>query len=276
MTEKEAKERYGIDVNVEEKLMKKYGLIDEKATKEDVAKELEKVVNGDEFKRIMEKGDNKIMKEKFDAFVKKYNDAVEVYNSKLRTILNSSLQLGDEEKPLIEGTYSFNEDGTIDINGDFKMHEIYDLDVDTKTLKEEPVFVIDYFPFKFRHVTGDFEIFSTGITNLDMFPRIVEGGVSICCNYDLRTVKGVAGSIVKGECVIESKAETIYFPDFVGGDLDISDRSWKAICLNKIVWVGGNFSFFKIRGDDPQLLKIKEKVRAKEYDFNEDLGENVY
>ncbi len=221
---------------------------------------------------------NNGIKERFDAFVKKYNDAVEIYNSKRRTILDSdsSLQLGNEEKPLIEGTYSFNKDGTIDISGDFTMHEIYDLDVDTKTCKEEPVFVIDDFPFKFNRVSGDFEILATGIKDLDMFPRLVEGGVSICSNYDLLSVKGVAGSVVKGECVIESKSETVYFPDFVGRDLDISDRAWKVICLNKIVQVGGCFSFFKIRSTDPQTAEIKEKVQAKEYDFNEDLGENVY
>ena len=220
----------------------------------------------------------KDIKDKFDAFVKKYNDAVETYNSKLRTILrrDSSLKLGDEEKPLIEGTYSFNEDGTINIDGDFTMHEIYDLDVDTKTCKDDPVFVIDDFPFKFNRVSGDFEIFSTSITNLDMFPRLVEGGVSICSNYDLKSVKGAAGSIVKGECVIESEAETLYFPDFVGRDLCISDRAWKVICFNKIVHVGGCFSFFKIRSADPQIAEIKEKVRAKEYNFNEDLGDNVY
>ena len=220
----------------------------------------------------------KEMKEKFDAFVRKYNDAVEIYNSKLRTILSgdSSLKLGDEEKPLIEGTYSFNEDGTIDISGDFTMHEIYDLDVDTKTCKEDPVFVIDDFPFKFNRVSGDFEIFSTGIKDLNMFPRLVEGGVSICSNYDLKSVKGVAWSIIKGECVIESKAETIYFPDSVGRDLAISDRNWKVICLDKTVQVGGCFSFYKIHSTDPQIAKIKEKVRAEEYNFNEDLGENVY
>ena len=220
----------------------------------------------------------KEMKEQFNAFVKKYNDAVEIYNSKRRTILDSdsSLQLGNEERPLIDGTYSFNEDGTIDISGDFTMHEIYDLDVDTKTCKEEPVFVIDDFPFKFNRVSGDFEIFSTSIKNLNMFPRLVEGGVSICSNYDLKSVKGVAGSIIKGECVIESKAGTIYFPDFVGRDLAISDRNWKVIYLDKTVQVGGSFSFYKISSTDPIMPKIKEMIRAKEYDFYEDLGENVY
>ena len=55
MTEKEMKERHGIDVNVAEKLMKKYGLVDENATKEDVLKELERGLNNEEIKRIMEK-----------------------------------------------------------------------------------------------------------------------------------------------------------------------------------------------------------------------------
>lgn len=55
MTEKEMKERHGIDVNVAEKLMKKYGLVDENATKEDVLKELERGLNDEEIKRIMEK-----------------------------------------------------------------------------------------------------------------------------------------------------------------------------------------------------------------------------
>ena len=47
---------------------------------------------------------NNGMKERFDTFMKKYNDTVKLYNSKRRTILDSdsSLQLGNEEKPLID------------------------------------------------------------------------------------------------------------------------------------------------------------------------------
>lgn len=40
MTEKEMKERYGIDTDEAEKIMKEYGLIEENATKEDALKEL--------------------------------------------------------------------------------------------------------------------------------------------------------------------------------------------------------------------------------------------
>ena len=71
MTEKEMKERHGIDVNVAEKLMKKYGLVDENATKEDVLKELERGLNDEEIKRIMEKPDVKKIKKDFDEFVSK-------------------------------------------------------------------------------------------------------------------------------------------------------------------------------------------------------------
>ena len=71
MTEKEMKERHGIDVNVAEKLMKKYGLIDENATKEDVLKELERGLNDEEIKRIMEKPDVKKIKKDLDEFVSK-------------------------------------------------------------------------------------------------------------------------------------------------------------------------------------------------------------
>lgn len=205
----------------------------------------------------------------FDAFVKKYNDAVELYNSRCRTILDDN-----KLKPLIDGTYSFNDDGTIDIDGDFTMQEIF---------TKDHVFVIDDFPFKINRVSGDFEIFSTSLKNLDMFPRLVEGEVSICGNFDLRSVKGVAGSTVKGNCLIDiEKSETIYFPDFVGGNLsigrsgpvavkgcylDFEERAWKYFCTDKTVQVGGYFYFDDMHCSDPRVPELKEIVKAKEYKF---------
>jgi tRNA splicing ligase len=47
MTEKEIREHYGIDTDEAEEIMKKYGLIEENATKEDALKELEKWMNDD-------------------------------------------------------------------------------------------------------------------------------------------------------------------------------------------------------------------------------------
>lgn len=207
----------------------------------------------------------------FDVFVKKYNDAVELHNSKCRTIPDD-----DKLKPLIDGTYSFNEDGTIDIGGDFTMQEIF---------AKDHVFVIDDFPFKINRVSGDFEIFSTSLKNLDMFPRLVEGEVSICGNFDLRSVEGVAGSTVKGDCLIDiEKAETIYFPDFVGGsltigrsgpvtvkgcNLDFKERAWKDFCKDKTVQVGGYFCFDDMHCTDPRVPELKEIVKAKEYQFGD-------
>ena len=201
----------------------------------------------------------------FDVFVKKYNDAVELHNSRCRTILDDN-----KLKPLIDGTYSFNDDGTIDIDGDFTMHEIYDLDVDTKTCKDDPVFVIDDFPFKINRVSGDFEIFSTSLKNLDMFPRFVGKEATISCNQYVSSIKGIAGSVVKGECFIRCESETLYFPDSVGGDLRIDNRcSYKDFGSDKIVQVGGCFTFLSVHCKDPRVSELKEIVKAKEYKFNE-------
>ena len=111
MTEKEMKERHGIDINDAEKLMKKYGLIDENATKEDVLKELELALNDEVFKKMTEKPDTKRIKKDLDEFVSKYNDLVDIYNSRYTS------ENHFRRKPLIEGTYSVNEEGTIDIDG---------------------------------------------------------------------------------------------------------------------------------------------------------------
>lgn len=210
----------------------------------------------------------KDMKEKFDAFVKKYNDAVELFNSKCKIIYGDR---GWVEKKLIKGTYSFNDDGTIDINGDFTMRKIDDLDVNTKTWKKDPVFVIDDFPFKINRVSGDFQIVSTHIKNLDMFPRLVEGRVYVASNYDLVSVKGVAGSIVKRECLIESKAQTLYFPDYVGRNLIVDSRCYKDFCADKTVCVGGRFIFMNIHPTDPIVPEIKATVKAKSYTFDKQI-----
>ena len=246
-------------------------------TKEGKKERLERLKESDkrmkewEEKRRKEEEKLKKLQKRFAAFERKYNDAVKTYNSKRKTILGgeSSVQLGGEERKLIEGKYKLNPDGTIDINGNFTMHEIYDLDVDMKTWEEDPVFVIDEFPFKLGRVTGDFVIFSTSLKDLDMFPRSVEGGVSVCCNDNLTSVEGVAGSSVDGECLIESKAETLYFPDYVGGDLIVDSRFCKDFCTDKTVRVGGCFSFCNMSSTDPQADEIKKTVRAKRYEFKD-------
>ena len=221
----------------------------------------------------------KDIKENFDAFVKKYNNAVELHNSKCKTILRGYklIHLGDKVRPLIEGSYSINEDGSIDIDGNFTMREIYDFDVDvqSETLrrKENPIFIIDDFPFTFNRISGDFRIALTHIKNLDMFPRFVGKEATISCNQYVSSIKGVTGSVVKGECFIHCESETLYFPDFVGGDLRIDNRcSYKDFGSDKIVQVGGCFTFLSVHCKDPRVAKFKEIVKAKEYQFNERKG----
>ena len=266
MTEKEMKERHGIDINDAEKLMKKYGLIDENATKEDVLKELELALNDEVFKKMTEKPDTKKIKKDLDEFVSKYNDLSEVHN---RICPPES---PFRRRPLIEGTYSVNEEGTIDIDGNFILSERCVSNVDRKNeivleREKESVFAVKEFPFKINRVTGDFAIFSRHLDNLDMFPRLIEGSASVNCR-NAGSVRGISGSVIKGNCWLRSRAETLFFPDHVGGDLTVYDGYWLAMRLDKTFSVGGIFKFPDLFCQHPAAQMIKEKVQAAEYRFN--------
>ena len=274
MTEKEMKERHGIDINDAEKLMKKYGLIDENATKEDVLKELEKALNDEEFKKMTEKPDPKKIKKDLDEFVSKYNDLVEIYNSRCTS------ENHFRRRPLIEGTYSVNEEGTIDIDGNFILSERCVSNVDRKNeivleREKESVFAVKDFPFKINRVTGDFAIFSRHLKDLDMFPRLIEGNASVNCR-NAGSVRGISGSVIKGNCWLRSRAETLFFPDHVGGDLTVYDGYWLAIRLDKTFSVGGIFKFPDLFCQHPAAQMIKEKVQAAEYRFNPKIRYGTY
>ncbi|MBO4698459.1 hypothetical protein J5690_02480 [bacterium] len=216
------------------------------------------------------------LKSRFDAFVKKYNDAVELHNSKCKMIVNGYkvVHIGREERKLIEGRYSVNYNGSIDIDGNFIMTEIYDYDTETKTWKEDPVFVIDDFPFRLRRVTGEFKIVSTHIKNLDMFPRSA-GAATVSCNQNLSSIRGIARSEIWGRCFIRCAAETLYFPDYVGGNLIIDNRCWKDFGSDKTVKIDGRCTFCNISSTDPRVAKIKEIVKAKRYEFHDASGKNI-
>ena len=260
------KERHGIDINDAEKLMKKYGLIDENATKEDVLKELELALNDEVFKKMTEKPDAKKIKKDLDEFVSKYNELSEVHNRMCPP------ESPFRRRPLIEGTYSVNEEGAIDIDGNFILSERCVSNVDRKNeivleREKESVFAVKEFPFKINRVTGDFAIFSRHLKDLDMFPRLIEGNASVNCR-NAGSVRGISGSVIKGNCWLRSRAETLFFPDHVGGDLTVYDGYWLAIRLDKTFSVGGIFKFSDLFCQHPAAQMIKEKVQAAEYRFN--------
>ena len=101
-----------------------------------------------------------------------------------------------------------------------------------------------------------------------MFPRLVEGNVSL---YNFRTsIEGIAGSVIKGDCIIACEPIELYFPDSVGGNLSIIDYNVdQTLHLDKTVYVGGCLTFLRMHITDPNMPKIKEKIIAKEYKFDE-------
>ena len=202
--------------------------------------------------------------EKFDQFVKEYNESIKNHNSqyKLKPL-----------RPLIEGKYTVNDNCTIDIEGDFNLEEMHDFtilrDSEKPKYEKSPFYRIEFFSFKINKVTGNFRIYSTHLRDLEAFPRIVEGNVDISGNTQLRTVKCIEGSAIKGNCFIEYNSENLYFPESVGGNLRIENPGWKKLHFKKPVTVGGRFTFLNMRYTDPEAQEIKEKIMAKEYRFGE-------
>lgn len=202
--------------------------------------------------------------EKFDQFVKEYNESVKNYNSKYKL---------KPLPPLIEGKYTVNDQCTIDIEGNFNLEEMHDFtivrDSEKPKYEKSPFYRIEFFSFKINKVTGNFRISSTHLHDLEAFPRVVEGNVEISGNPQLKTAKCIEESDIKGNCFIEYNSENLYFPGSVGGNLRIENPGWKKLHLKKPVNIGGRFTFLNMSYTDPEAQEIKEKILAKEYKFGE-------
>lgn len=202
--------------------------------------------------------------EKFGQFVKEYNESVEIHNSKYKT---------KTVPPLIEGKYTVNDNCTIDIEGNFNLEEMHDFtivrDSEKPKYEKSPFYRIEFFSFKINKVAGNFRISSTHLRDLESFPRVVEGNADISGNPQLRTVKCIEESVIKGDCFIEYNSENLYFPESVGGSFRIENPGWKKLHFKKPVTVGGRFTFLNMHCNDPEAQEIKEKILAKEYKFGE-------
>ena len=81
-------------------------------------------------------------------------------------------------KSCIKGTYTINDDGSIDVNGNVELNN--------KNLTK--------IPFKFRNVRGGFFCSNNQLTSLDGAPNNV-GGYFYCNNNQLTTLDGVPNTI---------------------------------------------------------------------------------
>ena len=100
----------------------------------------------------------------------------------------------------IEGTYTINDDGSIDVDGD--------VNLGNKDLTK--------IPFKFRHVSGDFHCYNNYLTSLEGAP-ITVGGIFDCGYNNLTSLEGApnnVGSIFR--CDYNELVSLDGAPNFVG------------------------------------------------------------
>ena len=101
-----------------------------------------------------------------------------IYNSILLENQNTNNIDIELLKKCVEGTYTINEDGSIDVDGDVNLYN--------KNLTK--------IPFKFRNVSGYFSCNNNQLTSLEGAPSSV-GGCFYCHNNQLISLKGAPSSV---------------------------------------------------------------------------------
>jgi len=105
-------------------------------------------------------------------------------------------------KSCIKGTYTINDDGSIDVNGNVELNN--------KNLTK--------IPFKFRNVRGGFFCSNNQLTSLDGAPNNV-GGYFYCNNNQLTTLDGVPNTVGGGFYCNNNQLTSLGgAPNNVGGD----------------------------------------------------------
>ena len=97
-----------------------------------------------------------------------------IYNSIVLENKKSKIHLTD----CIDGTYTINDDGSIDVDGS--------VDISNGRLTK--------IPFKFRHVSGGFYCYDNQLTSLEGAPITVGGGFDCTCN-NLISLKGAPNRV---------------------------------------------------------------------------------
>ena len=96
-----------------------------------------------------------------------------------------------EEYFTIDGTYTINENGLIDVNGDVRL------------IKQ-----VDKLPFKFGKVSGNFNCDNNKLTNLEGCPSYV-GGDFHCSDNQLTSLKGCPNHIVGDFHCLDNKLTSL-------------------------------------------------------------------
>ena len=124
-----------------------------------------------------------------------------IYNSILLEAQNPNNIDLNLLKKCVDGTYTINDDGSIDVNGDVNLNN--------KKLAK--------IPFKFRNVSGGFYCHRNRLTSLEGAPNTVGG--NFCCNDNrLTSLEGSPNTVGGGFYCYNNKLTTLEgAPNTVGG-----------------------------------------------------------
>ena len=184
-------------------------------------------------------------------------------------------------KKCVDGTYTINDDGSIDVNGDVNLNN--------KKLAK--------IPFKFRNVSGGFYCHRNRLTSLEGAPNTVGG--NFCCNdnrltslegspntvggyfycYDnqLTSLEGSPNTVGSGFCCNDNQLTSLEgSPNTVGGDFYCHDNQLTSL-EGAPNTVGGKFYCY-INPNLPysELFKIVDNVNGDIYYSNVTTPEDKY
>ena len=125
-----------------------------------------------------------------------------IYNSILLETQNPNNIDLNLLKKCVDGTYTINDDGSIDVNGDVNLNN--------KKLAK--------IPFKFRNVSGSFCCNDNRLTSLEGSPNTV-GGYFYCYNNQLTSLEGAPNTVGGNFCCNDNQLTSLEgAPSSVGGE----------------------------------------------------------
>ncbi len=172
-----------------------------------------------------------------------------IYNSILLETQNpNNIDLNLLRK-CINGTYTINDDGSIDVDGDVNLNH--------KKLTR--------IPFKFRNVSGDFHCYDNKLTTLEGAPNSVSGNFS-CYDNQLASLEGAPNTVGGGfYCYFNQLTSLEGAPNNVGGDFCCYGNQLTSLAGSPNTVGGGFYCSGNPNLPYSELFKIVDTVKYDIY-----------
>jgi len=160
---------------------------------------------------LSDKQTNKEEFESLEGRIKDLNDKYEyqIINGKISIGLPEYLNIFKEIEKLGIENYTFNDDLTIDVNGNVDLYDKY----------------LSKIPIKFRNVSGFFDCSYNNLTSLEGCPKTI-GDYFDCDNNMLTSLVGGPETVVDYfDCSYNELTSLLGSPKTLGGDFDCSNNN---------------------------------------------------